>query len=925
MVLHALKFAHRSRGVAWVWLVLALGFLGGAQAAAGPAVPKGMQWVRAVEGIAEYRLANGLQVLLVPDDSKPATTVNLTYRVGSRHEGYGETGMAHLLEHLIFKGSKRFAQPWAEFNKRGLAANGTTSFDRTNYFASFSRNDDTLRWYLAWQADAMVASFIARKDLDTEMTVVRNEMESGENDAGRMLVQRTMALMFDWHNYGKSTIGARSDVENVDIARLQAFYRLYYQPDNATLIVSGQFDAQRTLRWIAESFGPIARPKRALPPQYTLEAVQDGERSFTQRRSGGAPLVLAGYHMPPAAHPDHAAAEMLAYILADEPAGRLHRRLVQTKLAAGVWGFAWDLAEPGVAMFGAQLGPGQDTEAAERELLAAVESFAKEPVSEEELSRARAKWLKSWHRQFSDAQKVGVALSDAVAQGDWRLYFLTRDRVRDITVADVQRVSTQRLLASNRTVARHVPTPQAQRAPAPARVDVARQMNSFRPSAALAQVQAFEATPAQIEARTQRFEISDGKRGALKVALLPKPTRGEVVQARLELRFGEDKSLAGEAATGELLAAMLGKGSQGRSRQQIQDRLDELLTELSISGGADRLAVAITGRRATFAEAMALVGELLRQPAFEPAVLDEVRRQALAAVESGRQEPETVASNALARQGDPYPRGDPRHARSFDEIAADLQAVSVERLRSFHQRFVGASNAQFSAVGDFDAPAVRQALTRALGGWPSAAPYARITEPWTSLPATRLVLPTPDKANAVLMLRQPLALGDNDADYAAFSMANWLLGGSNGDSRLWTRVREKEGLSYGIQSWVEWNSFEPHSPWNVWGIFAPANRDKVESAVREEIERALRDGFTADELKAGQRGLLAFRRLGRAQDERLAAVLAANLELDRTLAVAQRVDDEIARLTPRQVHDALRRHLQPQAFVTAVAGDFKEP
>ena len=233
------------RGLALVALVLLAGL---AQA---QKLPAGVQAVTAVEGIEEYRLANGLQLLLVPDDSKPTTTVNLTYHVGSRHENYGETGMAHLLEHLIFKGTPTHPKVWAEFEKRGLAANGSTSFDRTNYTASFSANEQNLDWYVGWLADSMVHSFIARRDLDTEMTVVRNEMEMGENSPQRILYQRTLALMYDWHNYGKDVIGARSDVENVDIGRLQAFYRLYYQPDNATLIVAGSFDSARVLRRVS--------------------------------------------------------------------------------------------------------------------------------------------------------------------------------------------------------------------------------------------------------------------------------------------------------------------------------------------------------------------------------------------------------------------------------------------------------------------------------------------------------------------------------------------------------------------------------------------------------------------------------------------------------------------------------------------------
>ena len=209
-----------------------------------------------VEGITEYRLSNGLRVLLAPDASKPTTTVNITYMVGSRHENYGETGMAHLLEHLVFKGTPSLPGKTIveEFARRGMRFNGTTFYDRTNYYETFAASDENLDWALKMEADRMVNSFIARSDLDSEMTVVRNEMESGENNPGRVLWQNMTAAAYQWHNYGKSTIGARTDVENVKIENLQGFYRTYYQPDNATLIVTGKFDAAKTLERIEQYF-----------------------------------------------------------------------------------------------------------------------------------------------------------------------------------------------------------------------------------------------------------------------------------------------------------------------------------------------------------------------------------------------------------------------------------------------------------------------------------------------------------------------------------------------------------------------------------------------------------------------------------------------------------------------------------------------
>ncbi|MGA0612689.1 M16 family metallopeptidase [Caldimonas sp. KR1-144] len=889
--------------------------------AAPPAkLPPGMKAVTEVEGIQEIRLANGLQLLLAPDDSKPTTTVNLTYHVGSRHENYGETGMAHLLEHLIFKGTPKNPAVWAEFSKRGLRANGSTWFDRTNYFASFAANDDNLKWFLSWHADAMVNSFIAKKDLDSEMTVVRNEMEMGENDPQRILYQRLLSAMFDWHNYAKDTIGARADVENVDIGRLQAFYRQYYQPDNATLIVSGKFDTAKVLTWVQQSFGAIPRPKRVLPRLYTLDPAQDGERVIHVRRVGGTPLLYVGYHTPPGGHADSAALKMLELIFGDAPAGRLHKRLVETRLASSVGAESFSFHDPSAALFVAVLGAEHDVDKARDAMLGALESVAREPITAEELERARAKWLKGWEQEFANPEAVGVNLSEAIALGDWRFFFLQRDRVAKVTLADVQRVAEQNLLPSNRTLARYEPTTEPRRAPAPATIDVAAQFKGWTPSAAAATVAAFDATPSNIDAKTQKSQLASG----LKLALLPKPTRGNAVRATLVLRFGDEKSLANQGDVPEMVAAMLDKGTARLSRQQIQDRLDELKTELKIAPSNGAVTLAFASRRDTLPQAIALVGELLREPNFPPAVLEELRAQGLTAIEQQRHEPEAVTENALARHGNPYPRGDVRHARSFDEQVADLKAVTADQLRAFHQRFYGASYGEFAATGDFDPAAVRQALDAALGNWRSTATYARVPEPAHPVPPTLMKLPTPDKQNALMLAQQSgVPLNDLDADYPALMTANFLLGGS-GSSRLWVRIREKDGLSYGTGSFVKWSQFEPNSSWGAYAIFAPQNRPKVEKAFREEVARALKDGFTAAELAEAKRGLISRRSLARAQDDQLAASLASNLYLGRDFAVSQRVDDAIAALTLEQVNAALRKYVKPDAFVLAFGGDFKE-
>src|SRR5882672_1352259 len=336
---------------------------------AGAGLPAGVARVTSVEGVTEYRLANGLKILLIPDRSIDTITVNVTYLVGSRNEGYGESGMAHLLEHLMFRGTKRFPGIKADYQQRGVRYNGSTSFDRTNYYGTFPASEKTLDYVLDVEADRMIHASIARNDLDAEMTVVRNEFESGENSAFNVLRERVAASAYLWHNYGKAIIGARSDIENVPIERLRAFYRHYYQPDNAVLLVSGKLAESTALRLAQKHFGKIAKPSRTLRQTYTVEPTQDGERAVTLRRAGDVQLVSALYHMPPGTHPEYAAVDVLVALLNHVPSGRLHKTLVETGLTSSVFGTERQQRETDFTYFDANLQQNASLETAHDALL----------------------------------------------------------------------------------------------------------------------------------------------------------------------------------------------------------------------------------------------------------------------------------------------------------------------------------------------------------------------------------------------------------------------------------------------------------------------------------------------------------------------------------------------------------------------------
>ena len=883
-------------------------------------LPPGLTRVTQVEGITEYALPNGLHVLTLPDASKPTTTVNLTIKVGSRMENYGETGMAHLLEHLMFKGTPHFPDPKKQMSDRGLQWNGSTSDDRTNYFASMAENPHHLDFYLHWLSEALTQSFIAKTALDSEMTVVRNEMEQGENNPGNVLFQNVRAAAFHWHNYAKGTIGARADVENVDISRLQGFYRKYYQPDNAVLIVAGKFDEAKTLALIASTFGKIAKPTRVIEPTYTLDPTQDGERTVVLRRVGDAPILISLYHLPAGSSPDFAAAT-LAGLMLGGPEFRLHKALVEKNLAAAAFGGAEGLAEPGFAYFGAQLKSDQSIDAARDALTATVEDIGRAPFTGAELDRAKNIWLRGFTQTQNDPQRVGIALSEYIAQGDWRLGFDRRDRVKAATVADVNRVATAYFVTSNRTVGTFIPSPTPVRAPAPAKVDVAALMKDFKGGDAVVAGENFEVSPENIDKRTTIATLP-GK-AVIKTALLPKTTRGGKVVAVLAFRLGDEKTLFGKDVVGAGTASMLSRGTERLTREQLAAAFEKLQTTWNLGGDAQGATLRLETSKDNLAPSIALAIEVLRTPRFDAAEFEQMKAEWVSGIEASRSEPQALLQQRIERHGNPYPKGDVRYAMNFDETLAEIGNLKLDEVRAFHHDFYGASNAVVSIVGDFDAKVVTPQLAGGMGDWTSPTAFTRVPQPALDIPAAQFKIEVKDKQNAIAESKLEFPLRESDREFQSLRLAAQIFGGGGGGSgRLWDRVREKEGLSYGVGAALNGGQFDANSDWVMYAITAPQNADKVRLAFDQEVARARRDGFTADELKRAKDAIVASNRLGRAQDASLARTLVSFVERGKTPKYFAELDALRAQVTLDEVNAAFRKYVVPEKMVFGVAGDF---
>ena len=873
-----------------------------------------------IEGITSYQMDNGLQILLYPDDSASTVTVNMTVFVGSRHEGYGEAGMAHLLEHMLFKGTPTFENIPALLNEKGARFNGTTWLDRTNYYETLPASEENLKLAIHLESDRMMNSYIKGEDLQSEFSVVRSEFERGENNPSRVLMQRMQSAAFDWHNYGKSTIGNKSDIELVPLPRLREFYKKYYQPDNTMVVVAGRFDKEKALGYLDEYFGKIPAPNRELERTYTIEPPQDGERIVNLRRVGDVGIAGVLYHVPASAHPDFAAVDVLSYILSTEPAGRLYKALVETKIASSIVGGTYALHDPGVMLFYSQATEKENLNKVRDVILAEIEKIVSDGVSEDEVKRVIQQLTKEREQSLNNTSQIAINLSDWAAQGDWRLFFLYRDRFEKVTPEDVQRVAALYTRAENRTIGMFIPTDKPSYVTIPDTGNIAAMVDGYQGRKAIAQGEKFEATLENIEKRTKLTTLQSG----VQAALLPKKSRGEQVVLSLSLNFGTLKSLQGYDTAANYIGPLMLRGTKEKSHQEIQDILDALGATLSISSSAGSLDISILAKRDTLPKVLALTKEIIETPSFPEEELQVMLQQQITALEASKSEPQSLAMNLLARTLTPYPVDDIRATLPVEDQIGQLKEVSIDDVIKLFNEQIGNQSGELVAVGDFDIESVTPLIQDVVKSLSSDVTYQRIGDsPFPDVKGARKKIVTPDKKNAFYISAHQIPVGRLHPDYPALMIGNHILGGGALSSRLADRVRQQEGLSYTVGSMYRTYAKEGHGRVMIYAISNPDNSDKVVEVINEELNKLIKDGVTAEEVSKAVESNLQSNTVSRSTDSGIAGMLGSLLAQDRDIQSTKDLEDQMKSLTPDQVNAAIRKYLKPEKLIIVTAGDFK--
>jgi len=832
--------------------------------------------------------------------------------------------MAHLLEHLLFKGTPNHPDIPKELTERGSRPNGTTYFDRTNYYETFNSTNENLEWALELEADRMLNSFISKEDLESEFTVVRNEFEMGENSPSNVLRLKVINTAYLWHNYGNATIGNKSDIERVPIENLKAFYKKYYRPDNAILMLTGKFENATALKLILKHFADLKNPNTVLTDVPTIEPAQDGERRVELSRVGDLQIVSSLYHIPAGSHKDYAAMSVAEEILTDNPSGRLYKALVDGKKASGVWSYSPFLKEPSFLYFNADIPSEMSSEEAETIMLNLFDGLKDNPVTDEEVKRAKANLLKQYDQISRNSGFLGTYMSEFIGAGDWRLSFIHRDRIEKMTAADVNAAIQRYLIPTNRTVGKFIPSEKPIRIEIEHTEGLEELVSNYKGKKGLSTGEAFDVSYQNIENRLSKGTIPNTP---IDYGFIKKDNRGETVNLSFIIRNGSLEDHMNKGKLASYTARMLNKGTTNNSRQDIEDKLSALKSSIGFFGSNGRINANVSSTGENLMATLELMVDILKNPIFDEAELEKLKTQELAGIERNKTEPQYLASKKLGRINQTYEKGHPFYTNSTEEDIADVNAITVDGLKAYYKEYYGISNsATLVAIGNIDEEALKTFFESNFSDFKGGKPFKEIIDPFKLNKAVNENIKTPDKKNAISIGIMNFKANIEEEDYAALQVASSIFGGGVLNSRITTRLRQQDGLSYGAGGniSVDANPKEGNSRILVYAIYGPENASKIQKGFSEEVERFMKDGITEEELKVAVTSWVQGQSVSRAKDNELSSNINNNMNYGRDMMFYKGIEDKVNSLTVEDINKAIKKYFKTFDNWTVInAGDFK--
>ncbi len=885
--------------------------------------------VQVIENVTEYRLPNGLQILLIPDKSKTSIHTDMVYRVGSRNDREGEYGLAHLLEHMLYRPSLHFVgkdgRPTSieELINSGIQFEGKTELDHTRYIAHLQAKPEILDSVLRLEAFRMAnATFDAQILWDPskntgEKTVVRNELEIRENAPKVLLYEALFRSAFDRHSYRHLPIGNHHDIQAIQLARLKDFYKSYYRPDNASLIISGNFEPEQALQLIATHFKPIQKPTRPIQDIQHEEPPQSGKRVAELPRSNGPNVLAIAYHYPAIAHPDNLTLQVFTKIVTQE---RMRNFAFKHKLP---YPASFDLEaritkDPSLMIFSLSFGKANSYQEIQNGFAQVIESFHESPLKKEEFDLGKSLVLDEFNAIRKDSLKLANKLAEYSAAADWRLFYLHINLLTKISLSQVQAAAIKYHQVTNRTIAKMFQTEHTALVHIPKASDIRVQLNSIQ---AGEKIEFEPATSTDFELLQKDIEYLNLDHG-IKITLLPSKTRDQKLRISVRINFGNEQSLqnkSGQAPCGECYIPNF----DAYEARKFKESLPSYTYHRSGTETYASFSVEAKGKINHLSQFLKLAASYFEAPSINPLAIEQYKKSRLNELNKFKADPERVALNTAAKFFDPTSTSHILHVWNFDELIQQLEQLNEKNAKAFYQQFYGPQSANVVVVGDFDPKVMRQELKLLFDGWQAASPYKRI--PSQSKPAQAIdqTIQIDSSQNSFLLGYYPIALNDEAAEYPGLLVANWIFGGAQIQNRLMSRIRFQEGLSYAIGSQLEGAEIDKSTRWLIYANCAPKNLLSVKQLLKDELAKAAQFGFTQRELDDAKKSLSAALDMQTLDIADLGEKLLHYQVIGRTLNYDIQLRKKIESLTLEELNAAFKKHIDPQKFAYFSAGNFK--
>ena len=870
----------------------------------------GFEYIKESGGIKEYKMtSNNLRVLLKKDKSAPVATFMVTYEVGSRTEAIGYTGSTHLLEHLMFKGSRKFNTTkgnsvFQTLQSLGARMNATTWLDRTNYFAVLP--SEHLESLIEIEADRMRNAWIKEEDRQSEMTVVRNEFERGQNSPSGVLDEHIWATAYHAHPYHHSTIGWKEDIENVSIERLKEFYDTFYWPNNATAIAIGDFEEKDALAMIKKHFGKIRKSTKPIPEVYTAEPEQEGIRTVTLKRAGQQGIVGVAHKTPSATNKDAAAFMVLSSILSSGKNSRFYKNITDKGLTTSI--YIWDslFKDPGLFTVYANLSPDVKHKTVESLIIQEYEKIKTDGVTEAEVKKAQAQLVAAMKFSQDGSYAIASGLNEAIASGDWTLYTTYSEKIKNVTKEDVQRVVVEYFKEDLSTVGYFIPKNKG-----------AQGERAITSAKELEKIKKKYITGAEEESLSSKIVQSEPISGVRLFSL----ERGSGVVTMQGSFLGGDVYSNENRRVSDMVASMLDQGTKNMSKFEISEKLESVGARLNFFNGQARVGFSGKFLEEDTEMVFEIMADQIKNPLFSEQELEKVKKRAIAGYKRSK---ESTRGNAMNNMLEAFYGKDHQNSPTNpDQAIEDIKKITAQNLEEYHSKNYGTGSMVIVVVGDIKHQELEKMVKESFGGWKKSPLNTKKEERVASKKAGKVYLTMQDKTSTDFLVGTALEIDRYHPDYLPLYLGTHTLGG-NFSARLMQTVRVKEGLTYGINSSLSGFGNGNDGYWMVGGTFAPQLLSKGESSTLREVKLWLEKGITQKELDVTKSTLTGGFQVGFDTTGGLASGILSAVVTHNSLEYLDSYPEQVKKITLDQVNEAIKKYITLDGLYRVAAGSIDQ-